>query len=272
MSTYEAARETRRLGSVAVTYLPDGYGLLNPSAVFPGWHGHARHLTADGLLAVSVGSFLISSPDRVILVDLGLGEVEFEIPGLAAFSSGGLLKSLAAEGYTPEDVDTVLYTHLHHDHVGWTTDVAPRPGVAAATPSGLTFAHARHLAAEAEWRHWRGTADPVGPDPVAVQEPLDGVLEFVADGETIAPGVRVRYAPGHTPGHLAVEVAVCDQRLLILGDALHTRAQMDEPALGFVFDVDGERARATRKALLAQGTPLAGGHFTGSVFGPLTNG
>ncbi|GLZ82066.1 MBL fold hydrolase [Actinorhabdospora filicis] len=239
-----AARETRRVGSITVTYLPDGYGLLEPAAAFPAWTGAATRLP------VSVGSFLIATADRLLLVDLGLGPVAFDVPGFASFSSGALPDSLAAEGHRPADVDTVLFTHLHHDHVGWAE----------------AFTHARYVVAEAEWRHWHGTDSPVGPSP-AIQDALAARVEFAADGDEVAPGVRVLAAPGHTPGHLAVEIADGGERLLIIGDALHTRAQVAAPSLCFAFDADPGEAQRTREKLLADDVPFAGGHFTGTVFG-----
>ncbi|MFD0632131.1 MBL fold metallo-hydrolase [Catenulispora yoronensis] len=191
-----ASRAQVTIGATTVTYLPDGHGLLDPTAVFPasspdGWATHAEFLDADGRFPVSIGSFLIRGGGRVILVDLGLGAVDFAVPDLASFRGGNLLTSLAAEGLTPGDVDTVFFTHLHHDHVGWTSDVAPAPNAPEGrTPTGLTFASARHLVAEAEWRHWSGTAEIIGPDPAAVQSPLAERVEFVADAEEIAPESR----------------------------------------------------------------------------------
>ncbi|MFB4297794.1 MBL fold metallo-hydrolase [Actinomadura sp. NTSP31] len=276
---HPASRAQVRLGGTTVTFLPDGYARVVPTAVFPasaptGWATHHEFLDADGRLPISIGSFLVRTGDRVILVDLGLGEVDFEVPDLASFKGGTLLRSLAAEGLTTEDVDTVVYTHLHHDHVGWTTDVAPGPTLPeASAPSGLTFPNARHLVAEAEWKHWMGTAEAIGPDPLAVQGPLAGRVEFVEDGQDIAPGICVRATPGHTPGHqsLVVTGPGDDRRLVILGDVMHCQVQVAESDWGFLFDDAPAEAAATREALLTEledeWTLLAGGHFAGHVFG-----
>ncbi|KAB2388102.1 MBL fold metallo-hydrolase [Actinomadura montaniterrae] len=274
-----ASRAQVRLGATTVTFLPDGHASVVPTAVFPasaptGWATHSEFLDADGRLPISIGSFLVRTGDRVVLVDLGLGEVDFDVPGLASFKGGSLLRSLAAEGLAPEDVDTVVYTHLHHDHVGWTTDVAPAPTLPEGrVPSGLTFANARHLVAEAEWRHWKGTSEIIGPDAVAVRDPLADRVGFVADGQEIAPGVRVRATPGHAPGHQSLVVTGDgdDRRLIILGDVMHCQVQVAESRWGFLFDDAPEEALATRESLLAdledERTLLAGGHFAGHVFG-----
>ncbi len=275
-----AAPRTRiTLGTTTVTYLPDGEAHLDPAVLFPasgpdGWAAHAPYLDAGGLLPVSIGSFLVDTGAHRVLVDLGLGAVDFEVPRIGSFTGGALLESLAAEGLRPDDVDTVVFTHLHHDHVGWTSDVAPAPGNEPARPErGLTFAGARHLMDRAEWDHWHGTAEVTGPDPLAVQEPLGEVVEFVRRGEPIVPGVLAVSTPGHTPGHLSLLVTDpgTDRRLLVLGDVMHTQAQVSETNWNFLFDVDAEQGTKTRLALLEEyqdeRTLIAGGHFAGEVFG-----
>jgi glyoxylase-like metal-dependent hydrolase (beta-lactamase superfamily II) len=199
-----AARAQISVGDTTITYLPDGYGWLNPTVFFPasapdGWATHAEFLNVEGWFPVSIGSFLIRAADRVILVDLGLGAVDFGIPDMATFKGGSLPEALAAEGLSPAHVDTVVYTHLHHDHVGWTSNVAPAPNAAEGQiVTGLTFAGARHLVSETEWRHWSGSAELVGPDPVAVQQPVADAVAFFADDEesdtfsaAVSPGKQV---------------------------------------------------------------------------------
>lgn len=278
---HPARRARIEFGATTVTYLPDGYGWLNPAAVFPasqpdGWLAYREFLDADGRFPVSIGSFLVRTPEANVLVDLGLGTVDFEVPQLATFKGGELLNSLAAEGLSPAEVDAVVYTHLHHDHVGWTTNVAPAPN-APENPSveGLTFANARHLVHADEWAHWSGSNELVGPDPVAVQKPLTDRLELFADREEVVPGVRVLATPGHTPGHSSLVVTdptgESSRRVVILGDVMHCQVQVAEQSWSFLFDVDAEQSRATRHRLLTEledpAVMLAGGHFAGNVFG-----
>jgi glyoxylase-like metal-dependent hydrolase (beta-lactamase superfamily II) len=276
-----AERAQVRLGDTTITYLPDGHGRLDPAVFFPssqpdGWATHAAYLDEDGWFPVSVGSFLVRTPDQAVLVDLGLGAVDFAVPDLASFRGGRLLESLAAEGLGPGDVDTVFFTHLHHDHVGWTSNVAPAPNAPAdQVVEGLTFARARHVVAEAEWKHWAGTAELVGPDPAAVQAPLADRLTFVADGDEIAPGVSVLATPGHTPGHSSLRISDpsgrTEQRLVVLGDVMHCQVQVTESSWSFLFDHDAEQGVRTREQLLEEledpAVVLAGGHFAGHVFG-----
>ncbi|MGW0730509.1 MBL fold metallo-hydrolase, partial [Streptomyces mirabilis] len=189
------------IGDTTITYLPDGFGAHNPDVLFPGvdWTTRPGHLQ-DGQLLLSFGSFLIRAGDQRVLVDLAVGKIDVDVPGVAHLEGGALLQNLADEGLSAEDIDTVVYTHLHLDHVGWTSDVAPLPnGSATGSPTGLTFARARHLMSQDEWQYWSTRAAALGgPDAEAVLKPLDGVVEFVKSGDTIAPGVTVEATPGHT--------------------------------------------------------------------------
>ncbi|MGW2377085.1 MULTISPECIES: MBL fold metallo-hydrolase [Kitasatospora] len=276
-----ALRAQIAIGETTVTYLPDGEGWLNPAAFFPssvpgGWATHTEFLDERGWFPVSIGSFLIRAGGRSVLVDLGLGNVDFAIPDVASFKAGALVRNLAAEGLSPTDVDAVVYTHLHHDHVGWTSDVAPGPHFPDGREvNGLTFRAARHLVSEAEWRHWEGRGTFPGPDSKAVQDPLGGVIGFVTDGEEIAPGVRILSTPGHTPGHSSLIVTdpsgADGRRLIVLGDIMHCQVQITQSHWTCVFDDDPEQGLRTRARLLEElgdgNTILAGGHFAGHVFG-----
>ncbi|MEU4547475.1 MBL fold metallo-hydrolase [Nonomuraea dietziae] len=276
-----ASRAQVDIGDTTVTYLPDGHGWVDPFAFFPssapdGWAAHAEFLNSDGRFPVSIGSFLIRTGERVLLVDLGLGPVEYAIPGAVAFRGGELVASLEAEGLAPSDVDTVVFTHLHHDHVGWVSDVSPAPAFPdGGVVTGLTFTGARHLVHEDEWRHWIARPGFPGPDATAVQAPLADRIEFAGDGDEVAPGVRVMATPGHTPGHLSLVVTDPaghdERRLIVLGDVMHCQVQVVESHWTFRFDVDPDQGLATRERLLKElqrpHTLLAGGHFAGQVFG-----
>jgi glyoxylase-like metal-dependent hydrolase (beta-lactamase superfamily II) len=278
---HPAERARVQVGDTTVTFLPDGHGHLDPAVLFPasqpdGWAVHAAYLDRDGRLPVSIGSFLIRTSHQALLVDLGLGAMDFAVPDVATFTGGRLLESLRAEGMQAADIDTVFFTHLHHDHVGWTSNVAPAPNAPSGqVVDGLTFASARHVVSAAEWQHWKGTDEPIGPDPAAVQSPLADVITFVADGEEIAPGVRVLATPGHTPGHASLEIVDPTGRdhrtVIVLGDVMHCQVQVTESDWSFLFDHDAQQARRTRERLLEQledpATIVAGGHFAGHVFG-----
>lgn len=264
-----------QLGATSVTYLPDGVGLLNPETLFPGvdWAMYPGHLQ-DGHLALSFGSFLIRTAGRNILVDLGVGAASVELPGVGHTEGGALLESLAGEGLAPDDIDTVVYTHLHRDHIGWTTNVSPFAATRRA-PTGLTFRRARHLLSETEWRHWSAPSATGGPDPELILAPLAAAVEFVGDGDAIAAGVSVVSLPGHTPGHIGISVweSIGDaaESLLIVGDVMHSAAQIGAPQLRFGTDIEPDRAHTTREQVLTRpATIIAAGHFPGPLFGRAT--
>ncbi|MER5667865.1 MBL fold metallo-hydrolase [Streptomyces mirabilis] len=274
-----AIRSRIAIGDTTITYLPDGFGAHNPDVLFPGvdWATRPGFLE-DRQLILSFGSFLIRAGDQRILVDLAVGKIDVDVPGVAQLKGGALLRNLAEEGLSADDIDTVVFTHLHLDHVGWTSDVAPLPNAPTTdSPTGLTFARARHLMSEAEWQYWSTRAAAMGgPDAEAVLKPLDGVVEFVKSGDTIAPGVTVEATPGHTPGHLAIVVrdpsGTRTESVCIVGDILHSPAQVGDPDLVFSSDVTPDQARAVRDRVLArQDTVIAAGHFTDDVFGRVTS-
>ena len=185
--------------------------------------------------------------------------------------SGQLLDSLAAVGLRPEDIDTVVFSHLHPDHVGWIS-----------IGGTLTFPRARHLVSRNEWEFWTGPDNPGGtngPDVDTVLSPLKDRVELIEDGDTIAPGVTVRATPGHTPGHVSLIVTdpagVQPGQIAILGDILHWHGQFVERDVAFVADVDVDLAKATRDELLNEyadsATIVAAGHFSDDVFGRISS-
>lgn len=266
--------ESLNVGDIRITYLPDGDARMAPTVVFGSsdqalWDAHQEYLDEDGNLLASIGGFLIETGERKLLVDLGFGDVVAPFPPVGTFRGGRFLDSLKQTGVAPAEIDTVVFTHLHLDHVGWTT----RAGA-------LCFPNAAHLAGAGEWDFWRGVTDAglaaVGPDPEAVQAHLVERIDGVGDGAAIAPGVTALATPGHTPGHISVVVSSGTDRAIIMGDTAHCPLQFDEADLAVMFDVDPALARRTRERITAEleseGTIGADGHFAGTVFGRLMPG
>ncbi len=113
-------------GDATISFLADGGGRTKPTASFPasddeGWARHRDALSDSGELVTSIGGFLIELPERKIVVDTDIGPVEIDFPSFGPFSGGAFLGSLASTGVDPADVMDVVFTHLHLDHVGWTT-------------------------------------------------------------------------------------------------------------------------------------------------------
>lgn len=221
---------------------------------------------------VQMGGYLLRSQGRTILVDTGLG------PAGALMGAGTpnpvlvnppahLLENLQAVGVRPEDVDTVILTHLHADHVGWnlTGEVGQRRP---------TFPRARYLVHQTDWETFTQAA---GRFPWIEQTiaPLEthGVLELTSDGHAVADHLTLLHTPGHTPGHQSVLVTSGDERAIIWGDLAVHPAQLTEPDWRFAADMDADAARQTRSHLLdrieAEGMTVAARHFPAPGFGQL---
>ena len=265
----QAPMRSVTVGANTVTFLPDGGGMVVPTAIFPastaeGWLSYPSLLDEDGRFVTSIGGFLIKAGDKLIAVDTGFGPMTVEFPGFGPFSGGHYQKSFEATGYKREDVTDVIFTHLHLDHVGWTT-------IEVDGQRELMYPNARYWCAQAEWEFWHGGDNPVGPHPEFVQKPLENIIQFVGDGAEIAPGVKVISTPGHTPGHLSLVVEGGDERLFLTADVFHGAAQLSEPDWSVAFDNDPAAARATREALYPEltkpNTICVVNHFSNEVFG-----
>lgn len=261
------------VGSIKVTFLPDGGGVVEPLALYPAsnmdsWHARYTHLLDEqSKFITSIGGYLIETEDRKVIVDTGIGPVTIPFPGFGPFSGGEYLNSLAKTGVKPEAITDVIFTHLHLDHVGWTT-VENEAGERV-----LTFPNARYVVTKDEWDFWYGGDNPAGPHPDYVQKPLDEVIEFVADEEELVSGVTVLDTAGHTPGHISLCVQDGGEKLYLTADLLHGAMQVTEPDWSVAFDADQAAARATRErmyALLTQPDVMVGvNHFSNIVFGKL---
>jgi len=184
---------------------------------------------------------------------------------------GELLTSLRRAGLEPEDIDAVLISHMHPDHLGWV--VTERTGVAAPVFPNARF----HLGAR-EWEYWNS-----GPEAHTHKAPAEVQMQVIADrlhlmpdGDGPVPGVTAMGTPGHTPGHMSFVVSGGSERAIVLGDAIHCPVEIGAPQLDFVFDVDPGAARRAKEAIARElekpDTHLVGGHFPEAVFGRLLRG
>jgi glyoxylase-like metal-dependent hydrolase (beta-lactamase superfamily II) len=183
---------------------------------------------------------LVRTPDRIVLVDAGLGPSA----GDAGRARGGLLASLANQGVRPEEVDLVVLTHLHLDHVGWLV-------TADGTP---TFRRARHVVSQTEWEFVQRpdirAADGMSLADAVAPLAERGVLDLLPGEAALTDELLAIPTPGHTPGHLSLLVDSDGQRGLLLGDVAHHPAQVSEPDWNTVWDTDPVTAAATRARVL----------------------
>ncbi|KAK1179771.1 MBL fold metallo-hydrolase [Streptomyces sp. NBS 14/10] len=264
-----------RLGETKVTYVPDGAVPLTPRGWLPDttdavWAAHPEYLDGSGNLVASIGGLLVETRGRALLIDAGFGPLSLpaetgDVRG--TIHGGALLDNLAELGRRPEDIEAVAFTHLHIDHLGW----ALHPALGGDRPA---FAHADYLVTEPEWsqRHLL-EAHGTSKETLAALEPY---VRTTSDGQEIFPGVRVRFIPGHTPGHAAYVITAGGKRLIAFGDALHSPIQVAHPEWGAAADHDTAQSADFRRRLVAElqepDTIGFGIHFADVVFGQVRPG
>jgi glyoxylase-like metal-dependent hydrolase (beta-lactamase superfamily II) len=216
---------------------------------------------ADGTISIDFQCFLVEAAGKKILVDTCIGEgkrlAEPALAGLAV----GFLETLKRAGAGPDDVDVVICTHMHFDHVGWNTmkvDGAWQP----------TFPKARYLFAQVEMDHALALPEQPGEDIVgeSIRPVLDaGLADLVAMDHVICEGVRLEPTPGHTPGHVAVWIESAGEAAVITGDMIHHPLQLAHPEFASSFCHDPAQSCDTRRALFRKvaGKPVlfVGSHF-----------
>ncbi|MBG0823283.1 MBL fold metallo-hydrolase [Planomonospora sp. ID91781] len=234
------------VGRRTVVPLIDAAGhVLPPERLFP--HLPAadleRLLAMDGMREpMVVAGFAILGAGTTILVDTCLGGGKQGKRGPFPGFTSRWMTTLAEAGIEPATVDTVVNTHLHHDHVGWNTTDDLKPA----------FPRARYLLAAAEYEHFTAGrarhADRIG----ACVLPLEaaGLLDLVTGTHRIDDGVRLLPAPGHTPGHLVVEITDSGRTAVIAGDLLHHPLQLIRPDVSSSLCEDPVRAAESRRRVL----------------------
>jgi glyoxylase-like metal-dependent hydrolase (beta-lactamase superfamily II) len=259
-----------RVGNVEIMQLSDGmleFDLCNFFPTIPGedWKGHESHLTPEHKVRFNLGSYLIRSNGRNILVDTGLGPRPAETPDVPW---GELLRDFEAKNVRVDDIDMVVMTHLHRDHVGWNLKKEGGRYVP-------TFPKARYWMSRKDWDAChqpdvQPTRFPNAPDCVWPLQDL-GLIEFMEGEHTITPELTAVPTPGHTPGHVSIMVTSKGERALVLGDAAHNPVQLDQTDWVSRADMDPEITRQTRRVLFdrleREQILVAAGHFEAPGFG-----
>lgn len=273
-----------RIGDFEVHRISEFEGpFIAPEAFFPDYDPGVLRANPDmagprlidpttGKLIFSFHCFIVKTGRHTILIDGCIGNNK-ERPTRPQFHrmQTPFLADLASAGVQPEQVDFVMCTHLHWDHVGWNTRLDNGRWVP-------TFPNARYIMARREFEHWEGVQQrqEESPHRLAFE---DSVLPVVRSGQSLLvdedyameDGLWFESAPGHTPGNVVIHARSRDDHAVFLGDVLHHQFQLMQPAWSTVACTDRELSRKTRTRLVEnfaeQGTRLLPGHFPAPTAG-----
>ena len=204
--------------------------------------------TEDGDMLISFQCFVVKTPKELIMVDTCIGNDRKREYDIFCNMRGSFLEDMAAAGYKPEDVTTVLCTHLHFDHVGWNTHLVNGKWVP-------TFPNARYLFGQKEWDLWQQKKRNKDPHlehlDDSIQPVIDaGLAQFIGTEMQVTNEVALFPTPGHTPGHVSVHISSKGQDAVITGDLMHHPIQMAMPEHPANFDMDKAQGAKTRVAFL----------------------
>ena len=264
-----------RLGKTVITTLADGY-------IQATLEGNLRGLNVTQAEAMqerayrrrnpryTVNTFLIQTEgEKPILIDTGLGN-------FGGGTAGRLMRSLQLVGITPEEIETILLTHLHLDH---SAGLVTQPGDAA-FPAATLLVHAEEVAF---WLADGAENSPNQNHPEWVQStkdvvrPMERRLRTFGNGDDVAPHLTSVHLPGHTPGHCGFRLSTEDGDVLFWGDIVHMpEIQLGAVNAGVDADADPEQAAVTRAKILAEvcvdKTLVAGAHLDFPGFGYVAKG
>ena len=197
----------------------------------------------DNKLILSIHAFLIRAGGLNIIVDTCSGNGK-KLPLFPEWNdlNTPFLENMAELGFPAESIDRVLCTHLHFDHVGWNTKLVGDSWVP-------TFPNARYLFGETEWAFWKEEEDhfDTGCREQAILPVLDaGLADLVDSNHIINDEISLIPTPGHTPGHVSIQISSKGEKAIITGDMFHHPCQMAKPGLLDIGDVEHDRAEQTR--------------------------
>lgn len=272
------------IGDVTVSAIEEVSGpRLDPLRILPDAtieqiDGHAHWMAPDlyapdrKLLAMVRQTYVVRTTHHTILIDTCVGDDKERTNPVMNRLKSPWLANFRAQGLAFEDIDFVMCTHFHVDHVGWNTRLENGRWVP-------TFPNARYLFGKTEFAFWQAELkrgpDPDGPifEDSVLPVVEAGLAEIVADDYELSDGIWLEHTPGHTPGHVCVRLRNRSGEAVFSGDLMHHPIQVREPQWNSCFCRDGPRARATRRGFLERysdsGILVIPAHFERGTVGRL---
>ena len=212
------------------------------------WLKKARAIDDNDVLILCFQSYIVKTPHHTILIDSCIGNDKQRParPNWHQKTDDNYMRALKAAGFSVSDIDYVMCTHLHVDHVGWNTRMENGRWVP-------TFPKARYVFGKSEYDYWHEQNAKAEVPPFA-----DSVLpvveakraELVGNDFAIGDHARILPTPGHTPGHVAFTFGKGKDDAVFAGDLMHSPLQTLHPELSPKFDVDPKQAAVTRRSFL----------------------
>lgn len=227
---------------------------------------------ATGKLILCFQSYVVRTPHHTVLVDTCIGNDKDRAarPSWHRKSDETYMRGLAALGLTVDDIDAVMCTHLHADHVGWNTRLENGRWVP-------TFPKARYLFSAKELEYW--TAQHSKSPVAAIEDSVLPVVaarraDLVASDHALDDHIRLLPTPGHTPDHFAVRFGRGGDAAVLAGDLIHSPIQARYPEISMRADYDQAQAAATRRSFLERycdtSTLCCTAHFPSPSAGRIT--
>jgi glyoxylase-like metal-dependent hydrolase (beta-lactamase superfamily II) len=274
--------QTKRLGDIEISTIAEYTGSYrDPLDMFPdataelvdhhrGWLEPGCIDPDNGMLILAFQSYLVRTGRHTILVDGCVGE-DKNRPERPSWhrQKWPWMANLRAAGIAPEEIDIVMCTHLHVDHVGWNTRLEDGKWVP-------TFPNASYLFGETEYRYWESCYKELSWLRDAFEDSVLPVMEagkvtLVASDHEIEAGLTLEPIPGHTLGQVALNAEGGGARAIMCGDLFHHALQVPEPHLNSIFCVDGELSARTRTEFVDRhvdtDTLILPAHFPGETAG-----
>src|ERR1700682_741457 len=258
------------LGGAEITVVSDGpLPLGPPKGTFIGVPDEeVRKMLSDNFLSpdnvvLEQNSPIVNTGDKLVLFDTGMGTLKLFGP-----TTGRQQKSMAEAGIKPEDIDAVVLSHAHIDHIGGIVDSADK----------VLFPNAQFYIAQSDFDFWTDESKAGGPLKDFVLHarknllPVRDRLVFFKDGQEFLPGIQAMAAPGHTVGHTIFMVTSEGKSFAFLGDLTHHAILLlEKPRMEFSYDTDPKQAANTRVKLLdmiaANKIPIMSYHFAWPGYG-----